>query len=107
MLRYPNFPGFSTPFLEWLFDTHDLNNDGSLTQAEFTSASKSMYPAPLAPDNWLKNTDDGIAARTPQPLFSYLLFMRTTRCLSCRRLEPAMVTTSTPYGGADPTFRTR
>lgn len=65
LLRYPNFPGFSTPFLEWLFDTHDLNNDGSLTQAEFTSASKSMYPAPLAPDNWLKNTDDGIAARTP------------------------------------------
>ena len=36
---YPNFPGYSRPFLEWLFDAHDINGDGSLTQAEFTSVA--------------------------------------------------------------------
>ena len=36
---YPNFPGYSRPFLEWLFDEHDINGDGSLSQAEFTSVA--------------------------------------------------------------------
>ena len=35
---YPDFPGFSQPFLEWLFDRHDTNNDGELSRGEFSAA---------------------------------------------------------------------
>ena len=31
---YPDFPGFTVPFLEWLFDRHDTDGDGFLTKKE-------------------------------------------------------------------------
>ena len=35
---YPDFPGFTVPFLEWLFDRHDTNKDGVLQRDEFQAA---------------------------------------------------------------------
>jgi hypothetical protein len=31
---YPDFPGFTVPFLEWVFDRHDIDGDGVLTEDE-------------------------------------------------------------------------
>ena len=31
---YPDFPGFTVPFLEWVFDMHDTNSDGVMTSEE-------------------------------------------------------------------------
>ncbi len=39
LVSYPNFPGFTQPFLEWLFDQHDTNGDGILLYAEFRAAA--------------------------------------------------------------------
>ena len=38
LATYPDFPGFTRPFLEWLFDMHDTNGDGEWTYAEFKDA---------------------------------------------------------------------
>ena len=35
---YPNFPGFSEPFLDWLFDQHDSDGNGVLVYEEFRAA---------------------------------------------------------------------
>ena len=36
---YPDFPGFSEPFLGWLFDRHDTSGDGVLQFEEFRAAA--------------------------------------------------------------------
>eukprot|EP00040_Diaphanoeca_grandis_P026972 m.152243 g.152243 ORF g.152243 m.152243 type:complete len:1731 (-) comp30797_c0_seq1:210-5402(-) len=38
LVTYPNFPGFSKPFLNWLFDQHDSNGDDELFYEEFRSS---------------------------------------------------------------------
>jgi len=38
MVTYPDFPGFSAPFLAWLFDQHDTDGNGELTYEEFRAA---------------------------------------------------------------------
>jgi hypothetical protein len=38
LATYPNFPGFTRPFLEWLFDQHDTDGNGILVYEEFRSA---------------------------------------------------------------------
>ena len=38
LAAYPDFPGFTQPFLEWLFDRHDTDGDGLLTMDEFNKA---------------------------------------------------------------------
>ena len=42
LATYPDFPGFTAPFLEWLFDQHDANGDGSWTYEEFRSAESEL-----------------------------------------------------------------
>ena len=38
LATYPNFPGFSQPFLEWYFDIHDTDSNGELHYEEFRAA---------------------------------------------------------------------
>ena len=38
---YPDFPGFTKPFLGWLFDKHDTDGNGELTRGEFSAAQLS------------------------------------------------------------------
>lgn len=38
MVTYPNFPGFSEPFLQWYFDQHDTDGNGELFYEEFRAA---------------------------------------------------------------------
>lgn len=38
LVSYPNFPGFSQPFLEWYFDIHDTDKNGELVYEEFRAA---------------------------------------------------------------------
>ena len=46
---YPDFPGFTTAFLEWVFDRHDTNEDGSLTLEELgVEQSKEALAGPYA-----------------------------------------------------------
>ena len=40
---YPEFPGFTTHFLEWLFDQHDTNGDDSITFEEFVANTNPPY----------------------------------------------------------------
>eukprot|EP00040_Diaphanoeca_grandis_P019407 m.102462 g.102462 ORF g.102462 m.102462 type:complete len:1975 (-) comp27410_c1_seq4:129-6053(-) len=42
LATYPNFPGFSQPFLNWLFDTHDTNGNGELIYEEFRAAQSDL-----------------------------------------------------------------
>lgn len=62
LASYPNFPGYSRPFLEWLFDAHDINSDGSLTQAEFTSVA-SAPPYGVDTSTWVGGSMRSIAQR--------------------------------------------
>jgi hypothetical protein len=38
LVSYPNFPGFTEPFLEWYFDIHDTDKNGELHYEEFRAA---------------------------------------------------------------------
>ena len=43
MVSYPNFPGFTEPFLTWYFDQHDTNADGELVYQEFRAAQSQQF----------------------------------------------------------------
>ena len=40
---YPNFPGFTEPFLQWYFEQHDTNGDGELYYDEFRAAQSQQF----------------------------------------------------------------
>ena len=43
MATYPNFPGFSEPFLQWYFDQHDTDGNGELFYEEFRAAQSQQF----------------------------------------------------------------
>ena len=43
LITYPHFPGFTKPFLEWLYDEHDKNGDGVMTYEEFRSSASDIH----------------------------------------------------------------
>eukprot|EP00039_Didymoeca_costata_P029030 m.22963 g.22963 ORF g.22963 m.22963 type:complete len:1851 (-) comp7454_c0_seq1:181-5733(-) len=40
LVSYPDFPGFTEAFLNWVFDQHDTNNDNQLVYEEFRSSQQ-------------------------------------------------------------------
>ena len=43
MVTYPNFPGFTEPFLEWYFSQHDTDGNGELFYEEFRAAQLQQF----------------------------------------------------------------